>query len=101
MQFFENEKGADEMFRKVNILFLLAGVTFFAASAFAGRVELTTYYPAPQGDYNAVQVSQKLKVPYVLTGTKNFDKTTAAMPGEIWVEGASCPSGTAVSGYCP
>ena len=85
------------MFRKANILFLLAGMTFFAASAFAGRVELTTYYPAPQGDYNAVQVSQKLKVPYVTTGTKD----TTAMPGEIWVEGP-CPTGTvAVSGYCP
>lgn len=37
---------------KKNILIVVLSLLFlFAASVYAGRVDLTTYYPAPYGDY--------------------------------------------------
>lgn len=50
---------------------------------FAGEVELTTYYPAPTGEYSSIQATQTLKVPVKTVGTD----TTQVTPGEIWVEG--------------
>ena len=72
------------MFRKaiLGVLFVSAFVVA-ASSAQAGRVDLTTYYPAPNGEYKDLQASTKLKVPVVTTGTKQLATTSE---GEIWVE---------------
>ncbi len=58
------------MFKKITILFLWMGLTFFAASAFAGKVELTTYYPAPTGEYNTVKFSPTASAPVCNPGAK-------------------------------
>lgn len=42
-------------------IFLCAGVIsffLFGANAFAGETELTTYYPAPYGEYNSLQTNR-------------------------------------------
>ena len=58
------------MFKKITILFLGTGLTFFAASAFAGKVELTTYYPAPTGEYNTVKYTPTASAPVCNPGAK-------------------------------
>ena len=69
------------MFKKITILFLWTGLTFFAASAFAGRVELTTYYPAPTGEYNTVKYTPTTPAPFLCTagvkGTVYYDSDPA------------------------
>ena len=71
------------MFKKVFVFFLLTGLTFFAQTAFAGKVELTTYYPAPTGEYKDLSAANSLKVPVKTVGTD----TSKVAAGEIWVEG--------------
>ena len=72
------------MFRITVLAVLFVSVLMAASSAYAGRVELTTYYPAPTGEYKDVKATNTLKVPVVVAGTKTVANTT---PGEIWVEG--------------
>ena len=71
------------MFQK--IFFCTLGVLIFSIApfAYAGKMELTTYYPAPNGEYKDIQASGSLKVP-VKTVAGDTTKVTA---GEIWVEG--------------
>ena len=57
-------------------------VCFLVPVAHAGKVELTTYYPAPQGEYQTLQASQALKIPIKRQG--NFTGNLTA--GEIWIE---------------
>ena len=64
-------------------LFVL--VLAMAPSAQAGKVELTTYYPAPNGEYKDLQASTKLKVP-VKTVTNDPTGIAATKEGEIWVQ---------------
>ena len=74
---------------KKEMLLALAILTFLVIpAAYAGKTELTTYYPAPYGEYKDLQASNKLKVP---VKPVNGD-TNAVIPGEIWVEGP-CPTG--------
>lgn len=47
------------------------------------KVTLTTYYPAPYGEYSELEATDTLKVPVVASGTKTLSNTEA---GEIWVE---------------
>ncbi len=74
------------MFRKaiLGILFVSAFVVA-ASSAQAGKVDLTTYYPAPNGEYKDLQASTKLKVP-VKTVTNDPTGIAATKEGEIWVQ---------------
>lgn len=41
--------------RIVRVSFLVVAVVFCSPSAFAGKVELTTYYPAPYGEYQELK----------------------------------------------
>ena len=66
--------------KRMAILGMLCVSAFvFASGAQAGKVELSTYYPAPNGEYSELQATQTLKVPV---------KTTAGgvKDGEIWVD---------------
>lgn len=49
------------MFKKIVIFSAWIGSTFFIATAFAGKVELTTYYPAPYGEYQALKATQGMR----------------------------------------
>ena len=76
------------------ILFAFAGlVLLITASAYAGKVELTTYYPAPNGEYSKLEASNKLKVPVVSPSGKTVDNTVV---GEIWVD--PCATGQTWNG---
>ena len=65
----------------LGVLFLSAFVA--VSSAYAGKVELTTYYPVPNAEYKDLEASNKLAVPTVPKNTKTIANTTV---GEIWVE---------------
>ena len=67
-------------------LFFLTGFALLlTTSAYAGKVELTTYYPAPHGEYQSLEASNKLKVP-VVTSTSPAKTVANTAVGEIWVE---------------
>ena len=71
------------MFLK-NVLYgLILSVIILMPTAYAGKMELTTYYPAPYGEYKNLQASQSLRVPIK---TVDGDKTKVTA-GEIWIEG--------------
>ena len=46
--------------RSVFVFFLVIPMVFFSTAAFAGRVELTTYYPAPHGEYKTLKASESV-----------------------------------------
>ncbi len=72
----------------IKIFFALAGlVLLITASAYAGKVELTTYYPSPNGEYSSLQATTTLKVP-VVTSTSTPKTVATTTVGEIWVETA-------------
>jgi len=71
------------MAQKAFLFVLIVLVLAMAPSAFAGKMELTTYYPAPYGEYKDIKASGSLKVPVKTVGTD----TTKVTAGEIWVEG--------------
>ena len=73
----------------LGVLFLF-GSLFAISGAYAGKVELTTYYPAPYGEYKDITASNKLKVPVknVVAGT------SPVVAGEIWVQDGSLPTAT-------
>ena len=68
---------------RIIILVVLIALVFSPVTLFAGKMELTTYYPAPYGEYKDIKASGSLKVPVKTVGTDTA-KVTA---GEIWVEG--------------
>ena len=70
------------MFKKISFFFLFVGLTFFVQTVFAGKMELTTYYPAPYGEYKDLEASGKLKIPVKTVGTD----TSRVRAGEIWFE---------------
>ncbi len=73
---------------QAKIFFALAGlVLLITASAYAGKVELTTYYPAPNGEYSSLQATTTFKVP-VVTSTSTPKTVATTTVGEIWVETA-------------
>lgn len=43
--------------RFVRAAFLAISIIFFSATAFAGKMELTTYYPAPLGEYETLSTT--------------------------------------------
>ncbi len=67
---------------KIFSAFLLASF-LLGGQAFAGKVEITTYYPAPTGEYQDLETSRKLKIPTKTVGSD----ATLVNPGEIWIEG--------------
>ena len=78
------------MFKTTVLFSLIAWGLLTAPLAYAGKVELTTYYPSPMGEYSALQ-STILTLGY--TGT-------TPQPGVLtFVGGASNPSGAAGSIY--
>ena len=74
------------MYRSLVLVVLFVSIFVAAPSAQAGKVELTTYYPAPYGEYKDVKSTYSLKVPSVASNVKAINNTVA---GEIWVEGAA------------
>ena len=54
-----------------------------ASAAYAGKVELTTYFPAPNAEYQELQASKTLTVPDAPLNARTVDNTAV---GEIWVE---------------
>ena len=46
------------MFQKTIVVTILISVFVFPFSAYAGKVELTTYYPAPYGEYKTLKSTQ-------------------------------------------
>ena len=71
------------MTRKTVLGLVFVSAFVFASNAFAGKVELTTYYPAPYGEYKTVKATSSFTVP-VKTVAGDTNKVTS---GEIWVEG--------------
>jgi len=72
----------------VKILIVFASFAFLiSSSAYAGKVELTTYYPSPNGEYSSLQATTTLKVP-VVTSTSTPKTVATTTVGEIWVETA-------------
>ena len=67
--------------------FVLAALILSPATLFAGKVELTTYYPSPNGEYSSLQATTTLKVP-VVTSTSTPKTVATTTVGEIWVETA-------------
>ena len=74
------------MFLKNIFPVILFSAFVFVTSAYAGKMELTTYYPAPYGEYKDLQASNKLKVP-----VKNVDAQSPLVAGEIWVQDGNQP----------
>ncbi len=72
------------MFRGTLLGVVFVAAFVFASSAYAGKVELTTYYPAPYGEYKEIKTTTTLKAPVAASGVKTAANTKA---GEIWVEG--------------
>jgi len=69
----------------VKILIVFTSFAFLiSSSAYAGKVELTTYFPSPNAEYSSLQATTTLKVPVKTVGTD----TTKVSSGEIWVETA-------------
>ena len=66
---------------------ILLGVSFvsaclFAPNAYAGKTNLSTYYPSPLGEYTGVRASHSLTIPVKTVG----NDTTKVTAGEIWFE---------------
>ena len=74
--------------RSVFACFLTIAIGSFSTAAFAGKMELSTYYPAPDGEYKGAKASHRLTIPLKTVGTNK----TLVKTGEIWVE--ACPAGT-------
>lgn len=70
------------MFRSIAFAIVLVSAFVMAPCAYAGKVELTTYYPVPNGDYKDLQTSGSLKVPVKAVA----GNTTKVAAGEVWVE---------------
>lgn len=71
------------------LLCLLVLAFEVAPAAYAGRSELTTYYPAPYGEYQDLEANHSLKMP-----VKNVDASSPVVAGEIWVQDDSLPAAT-------
>ncbi|MDD5226404.1 MAG: hypothetical protein PHV97_04365 [Candidatus Omnitrophica bacterium] len=71
------------MLRKIAVALAFVSVVVFASNAYAGKVELTTYYPAPYGEYKDVKANNSFTVPVKTVG----GDTTKVTAGEIWIEG--------------
>ncbi|MFA5159584.1 MAG: hypothetical protein WC484_03650, partial [Candidatus Omnitrophota bacterium] len=46
------------MFRRTVLGVVFVSTVVFASTAFAGRVDLTTYYPAPYGEYKNLKSTE-------------------------------------------
>ncbi len=70
------------MFRKTLLGVAFVSAFVLASSAYAGKMELTTLYPAPNGEYKEIKATTTLKVP-----VKTVTAVSQVKAGEIWVEG--------------
>ena len=70
------------MFWKILLRAVFISAFVLVSSAFAGKVELTTYYPMPAAEYKDVKANNSFVVPTKAVG----GDTTKVNPGEIWVE---------------
>ena len=61
---------------------LVMAAFMFVSNAYAGKMELTTYYPSPHGEYKDVKTSGSLTIPAKTVGTD----TSKVRAGEIWFE---------------
>ncbi len=95
------------MLRKIILSSLIVLALAIAPSAFAGKVELTTYYPAPMGEYDNLQ-SNKLRAQGSCVGTicgsgdvanDNLivKKSAAGTGGDLAVEGEATIASAKIS----
>ena len=60
---------------------VLVMATFvFASDAYAGKMELTTYYPAPNGEYGTLKASKSFIPPQMTTTQRDNIKLTSKPP---------------------
>ena len=93
------------MLQKTVLGFALLVLTFiFASSAYAGQVQLTTYYPAPSGEYNQLK-SNGACVGTGCTGTDVTNdnlvvkRSAASTGGDLTVEGKTHVGGAGSKGF--
>ena len=79
-------------FRMIFSVVFLVSAFVVASAAYAGKAELTTYYPAPYGEYKDIKASNSLQVPVKTVGGDPVN------PGEIWIDPHPCPTGQSWDG---
>lgn len=88
------------MLKNTVLGFLMVLACTMTSTAYAGKVELTTYYPAPSGEYDALQSNQTcVGTNCVATdvGTGNLRvkrNTTTSAGGDLTVDNDATISGT-------
>ena len=92
--------------------FLAISMFFCSTAAFAGKMELTTYYPAPNGEYGSLSATNSFIPPRMTTAQRNTILTSSTPPltqgmvifntttnqlevynGTAWTSAGSTPSG--------
>ena len=68
------------MLQKIILSSLIVLALAITPSAFAGKVELTTYYPAPYGEYAQLQASDSFIPPRMTTIQRDAISTTTNPP---------------------
>ncbi len=71
------------MLRRAVLGLLILSAFVSVPSAYAGKVELRTYYPAPNGDYRNFESLNSLTLPKKSADDEHTTPQPAA--GEIWV----------------
>ena len=67
------------MFQKIFLGVSIVLVLAMAPSAFAGKIELTTYYPAPFGEYKNINTTENTNLA-TTTGSVTVGTTAATLP---------------------
>jgi len=68
------------MFKTTVLFSLIAWGLLTAPLAYAGKVELTTYYPSPMGEYSTLNASKSFIPPKMDTGARDAITTTSNPP---------------------
>ena len=66
--------------RFVCAFFLIMGIIFSGTAVFAGKVELTTYYPAPYGEYSSLSAAKSFIPPKLTTDERDAISATSNPP---------------------
>lgn len=79
------------MFQKILLSVLIVLLLAITPLAFAGKIELTTYYPAPMGEYDKLQskgscVGTACEASDVPEDSLKIKKTAAGTGGDLTVE---------------
>ncbi|HNX68093.1 MAG TPA: hypothetical protein PKI45_01215 [Candidatus Omnitrophota bacterium] len=68
------------MFKKLLLCGLAISTCWMTASVYAGKAELTTYYPAPYGEYSTLNATNSLIVPKKTTTERDAITTSSTPP---------------------